>query len=69
MYDRLWSYCSRKENSQMKVIYTLINRDTGDCYVGQTNSFARRLVEHAANGLFVALQIPTTMPLFVSVNT
>ena len=67
--DNIRSYCSRKENSNMKVIYTLINRDTWDCYVGQTNSLARRLVEHAANGLFLALQIPTTMPLFVSVNT
>jgi hypothetical protein len=53
----------------MKVIYTLINPHTLDCYVWQTNSFSRRIYEHIANWLFKTMQLPTTTPIFVLLNT
>lgn len=53
----------------MKIIYTIKNPETNDAYVGYTNSFARRITQHIANWLLVALQIPTTMPLMIALKT
>jgi len=53
----------------MKVIYTLINSETNDCYTGQTNSLATRISQHIANGLFWILQLPVTVPIRVLLNT
>jgi len=52
----------------MKVIYTIKNPETRDAYVWYTNSLSTRLTQHIANWLFVLLQIPTTMPLFIVLN-
>jgi len=52
----------------MKVIYTIVNTKTNDCYVWQTNSLSRRIHEHVLGWLFEVLQIKY-YPLFIVVRS
>ena len=52
----------------MQVVYTLINPETRECYVWQTNSFSRRIIEHTQSWLIESLNIPTNIPLFVAIS-
>jgi len=65
----LYIGCRFYSSQHMKVIYTIKNPEENIAYVWYTWSFATRLSRHIANWLLIALQLPTTVPVFILIKT